>query len=92
MHSCYRTNRYSASSLESRIYIFYEWVMVTCEYLSNRMFSSIDYWYSYRWIILLNKNVKNVAMATLECGIRVCKNTSKSIVSDHLLKIVIDNP
>ena len=66
--------------------------MITCEYLSNRMFSSIDYWYSYRWIILLNNNLKNVVMATLECGIRVRKNTSQSIVSDHLLKIVIDNP
>ena len=65
---------YSASSLESRIYIFYEWVMVTCE-----MFSSFDYWYSYRGIILLNNNLKNVAMATLECGIKVRKSTSKSI-------------
>ena len=52
---------YSAFSLESRIYIFYDWVMVTCEYLSNRMFSSIHYWYSYRGIILLDCS-KNVAM------------------------------
>ena len=34
---------------------------------------------------------KNVAMATLECGIRIRKNKSKSIVSDHLFKIVKDN-
>ena len=66
--------------------------MVTCEYLSNRMFSSIDYWYSYRGIILLNNNLKVLPMATLECGIRIRKNTSKSIVSDHLLKIVKHNP
>ena len=66
--------------------------MVTCEYLSNRMFSSIHYWYSCRGTILLNNNLINVAMATLEYGIRVRKNTSKSIVSDHFLKIVKDNP
>ena len=27
--------------------------MVTCEYLSHRMFSSIDYWYSYQYIKIL---------------------------------------
>ena len=36
--------------------------MVTCEYLSNKMFSSFDYWNSYRGIILLNNNLKTVGL------------------------------
>ena len=71
---------YSASSLESRIYIFYDWVMVTCEYLSNRMFSSIHYWYSYRGIILLNNNLKMLPWQHWSVGLGFIKIHQKVLL------------